>query len=107
MTTTINKQKFELTEEGLENLKEELHILKNVKRVENLEDIKEARAQGDLSENADYDAARNEQAKIEARIKEIEIIIKNAKIIHSASGDSVNIGKEVDLNFLEKKKKEH
>ncbi len=102
---TINKQKFELTEEGLENLKEELHILKNVKRVENLEDIKEARAQGDLSENADYDAARNEQAKIEARIKEIEIILKNAKIIHSASGDSVNIGKEVVLNFLEKKVK--
>ncbi len=99
---TNNKQKYELTEEGLLKLKDELHTLKTVKRVENLEDIKEARAQGDLSENADYDAARNEQAKIEARIKEIETIIKNVVIIKSANSDSVNLGKEVKLNFLNK-----
>lgn len=99
---TNNKQKYELTEEGLLKLKDELHTLKTVRRVENLEDIKEARAQGDLSENADYDAARNEQAKIEARIKEIETIIKNVVIIKSANSDSVNLGKEVKLNFLNK-----
>ncbi len=99
---TNNKQKYELTEEGLNKLKEELHNLKTVKRVENLEDIKEARAQGDLSENADYDAARNEQAVIEARIKEIETIIKNVVIIKSDNKDSVSLGKEVKVKFLNK-----
>lgn len=100
------KHKYELTEAGLEQLKDELYDLKNVKRVANLEDIKEARAQGDLSENADYDAARNEQAKIEARIKEIEVILKNATIIKTKTGgDTVDIGKEVSLTFLNTKKK--
>ncbi|MEF3692679.1 MAG: transcription elongation factor GreA, partial [Acholeplasmataceae bacterium] len=59
-----------------------------------------ARAQGDLSENADYDAARNEQARIEARIAEIENIIKNVKIIKTTSEDIVNIGKTVKVKFL-------
>ncbi|MEF3692755.1 MAG: transcription elongation factor GreA, partial [Acholeplasmataceae bacterium] len=53
------KQTFQLTQEGVDNLKQELSYLKDVKRGENLEALKEARAQGDLSENADYDAARN------------------------------------------------
>lgn len=100
---TNNKTNYELTEDGLVKLKDELHELKHVKRVENLEDIKEARAQGDLSENADYDAARNEQAKIEARIKEIETILKNAKIIRTSKGNAVNIGDEVVVYFLNKK----
>jgi len=97
------KQSFQLTQEGVDNLKQELSYLKDVKRGENLEALKEARAQGDLSENADYDAARNEQARIEARIAEIENIIKNVKIIKTTSEDIVNIGKTVSVRFLESK----
>ena len=98
------KQTFQLTQEGINKLKEELAFLKDVKRGENLEALKEARAQGDLSENADYDAARNEQARIEARIAEIETIVKNVKIIRTTSDDIVNIGKQVKVEFLESKK---
>lgn len=94
------KQTFQLTQEGVDNLKQELSYLKDVKRGENLEALKEARAQGDLSENADYDAARNEQARIEARIAEIENIMKNVKIIKTTSEDIVNIGKTVKVKFL-------
>lgn len=94
------KQTFQLTQEGVDNLKQELQYLKDVKRGENLEALKEARAQGDLSENADYDAARNEQARIEARIAEIENIIKNVKIIRTTSEDIVNIGKTVKVKFI-------
>lgn len=97
------KKQYELTQSGLEALKAELTDLKDVKRKENLEALKEAREQGDLSENADYDAARNEQARIEARILEIESIIKNVKIIKNNDDSSaVNIGKEVVLKFIEK-----
>ena len=63
---------FELTAEGYLELETELNELKNVKRQEVIVALKEARAMGDLSENADYDAARNDQAQIEARIKELE-----------------------------------
>jgi transcription elongation factor GreA len=94
------KQSFQLTQEGVDNLKTELAYLKDVKRGENLEALKEARAQGDLSENADYDAARNEQARIEARIAEIENIIKNVKIIKTTQEDIVNIGKTVRVRFV-------
>lgn len=97
------KQSFQLTQEGINKLKEELNYLKDVKRGENLEALKEARAQGDLSENADYDAARNEQARIEARIAEIETIIKNVKIIKTTTDDIVNIGKQVKIYFEESK----
>ncbi len=100
----MTKKQYEFTQEGLDVLKIELDELKNVKRVQNIEDIKDARAQGDLSENADYDAARNEQARIEKRIKEIEDIIKNAKIFRASSDDNVNIGKRVELYFVEQKK---
>lgn len=97
------KQSFQLTQEGVDNLKTELTYLKDVKRGENLEALKEARAQGDLSENADYDSARNEQARIEARIAEIENIIKNVKIIKTTSEDIVNIGKTVSVRFVDTK----
>lgn len=101
------KKLYELTQAGVDNLKAELTDLKDVKRQENLEALKEARAQGDLSENADYDAARNEQARIEARILEIETILKNVKIIKSTDDSSaVNIGKIVELRFIEKNKVE-
>jgi len=97
------KQTFQLTQEGVDNLKQELIILKDVKRGENLEALKEARAQGDLSENADYDAARNEQARIEASISEIENIWMYVKTIKTTSEDIVNIGKTVRVRFLESK----
>ncbi|HAX02937.1 MAG: transcription elongation factor GreA [Tenericutes bacterium GWC2_34_14] len=95
------KQLFQLTQEGVDNLKTELTYLKDVKREENKEALKEARAQGDLSENADYDAARNEQARIESRIAEIETILKNVKIIKTDDRDIVNIGKSVIIRFVE------
>lgn len=97
------KKQYELTQAGVDKLKEELEVLKDVKRAENLQALKEAREQGDLSENADYDAARNEQARIEARIAEIEVILKNVKIIRSNDdASSINIGKRVELKFVDK-----
>lgn len=95
------KKIYELTKSGIIKLKEELSYLKEVKRNENLEALKEAREQGDLSENADYDAARNEQALIESRILEIQNILKNVKIIKISKNKEVNIGKTVKLNFLD------
>lgn len=72
---------FELTAEGYLELENELNELKNVKRQEVIIALKEARAMGDLSENADYDAARNDQAQIEARIKELEYKLEHSKIV--------------------------
>jgi transcription elongation factor GreA len=86
-------KKYLLTPEGLEKLNEELKNLVNNKRKEVIERIREAAAHGDLSENADYAQAREEQSFIEGRIAEIEEIIKNAEIIaHTAHGNTVNIG---------------
>ena len=95
------KEDLELTIEGKEKLKNELDELKNVKRPENVEALKDARALGDLSENAEYDAARNEQAVIEARIKELEVILENAIIVDSSNitGDEVSIGTSVTVCF--------
>jgi transcription elongation factor GreA len=70
-----------LTKEGLRQLEDELHDLKVNRRQEIAQKIKEARDQGDLSENAEYDAAKDEQGKIEARIAELEELLKNAEII--------------------------
>ena len=70
-----------LTYAGLQKLENELQDLKLVKRKEVAEKIKEAREQGDLSENAEYDAAKDEQRDIEARIEEIEKILKNAEVV--------------------------
>jgi len=91
----MSKSKYELTKEGFKKFEEELEYLKTVKRKENIQALQEARSQGDLSENAEYDAARDEQAQIEARIIELEYITRNAKIIESDNTDSVTIGKEV------------
>lgn len=86
---------YKLTKQGHLNLIDELEKLKDVDRKENLEALKDARAQGDLSENADYDAARDEQARIEERIKEIEGILKNFEIIKEDTSNKVNIGKTI------------
>ena len=79
-----------LTYAGLKKLEDELHDLKVVKRKEVAEKIKEAREQGDLSENAEYDAAKDEQRDIELRIEEIEKILKNAEVVVD---DEVDEGK--------------
>lgn len=95
-----------LTYEGLKKLEEEIQDLKINKRREVAAKIKEAREQGDLSENAEYDAAKDEQRDIEARIEEIEKILKNAEVVveDDVDVDTVNIGcnvKILDLEFDE------
>ena len=77
----MEEKKNILTYAGLKKLEDELHDLKVVKRKEVAGKIKEAREQGDLSENAEYDAAKDEQRDIEARIEEIEKILKNAEVV--------------------------
>ena len=77
----MEEKKNLLTYAGLKKLEDELHDLKVVKRKEVAGKIKEAREQGDLSENAEYDAAKDEQRDIEARIEEIEKILKNAEVV--------------------------
>ena len=74
-------QKQYLTQEGYDKLLQELDYVKNVEQKKNIEDLQDARSQGDLSENADYSSAREQQANIEARILEIENILKYAKIM--------------------------
>ena len=95
------RKKIFLTEEGYKELKEELDDLINVKRPENINAIKEARALGDLSENADYDAARNEQAEIEARIKKLESIVENVEIIDEVTTDAVGLGNTVKISYVD------
>lgn len=98
--------KHQLTVEGLKKLENELERLKNEERPRVIELIKEARTQGDLSENADYDAARDEQARLESRIGELEHIIKNAEIIEmNGKGASSNLGKKITIQFLTGDKK--
>ena len=88
-----------MTGEGLKNLEDELENLKVVRRKEVAAKIKEARGQGDLSENAEYDAAKEEQAEIEARIITIEKMLRNAEVIdeEEISTGKVNIGNKVKL----------
>lgn len=83
-----------LTDKGLKKLEEELQELRVVKRKEVAQKIKEAREQGDLSENAEYDAAKDEQKDIEARIEELEAILKNVEVVYSDEVDKekVNVG---------------
>ncbi len=83
-----------VTEEGLKKLQEELAYLVNVRRPEVTKNIGIARGFGDLSENSEYDEAKNEQAKVEAQIAELEESIKHAKIVNDTT-DAVNIGSTV------------
>jgi len=87
--------------EGLNELKKELEELINEKRPANIKAIKEARALGDLSENADYDAAKNDQAEIEGRIKKIEKMLENVTIIENASKDKVGLGSTVAIKYVD------
>ena len=92
-----------LTYEGLKKLEDELQDLKVVKRKEVADKIREAREQGDLSENAEYDAAKDEQRDIEARIEEIEKILKNAEVVveEDVNLDQISIGCSIRILDLE------
>lgn len=94
-----------LTYEGLRKYEDELEHLKVVKRKEISQKIKEAREQGDLSENAEYDAAKDEQRDIEARIEELEKIMKNAEVVveDEVELDKISIGCKVRLLDMEYK----
>ena len=97
MKTMLESKKHILTSKGMQALEDELQDLKVVKRKEIAQKIKEAREQGDLSENAEYDAAKDEQRSIEAKIEELEKIIRNAEVIDESSfdKDTVSIGSTV------------
>ena len=89
-------EKTKLTKAGYKKLEEELRYLIDVVRDEVKRQLAEARAQGDLSENADYDAARQKQAEVESRIKEIEDILNNSEILEENSkGNRVGLGSTV------------
>ena len=92
-----------LTYEGLKKLEDELQDLKVVRRKEVAQKIKEAREQGDLSENAEYDAAKDEQRDIEARIEELEKILKNAEVVdeEEIDLDKINVGCKVKILDIE------
>lgn len=95
----MEEKKNLLTYAGLKKLEDELHDLKVVKRKEVAGKIKEAREQGDLSENAEYDAAKDEQRDIEARIEEIEKILKNAEVVveDEVDLDKISVGCKVKV----------
>ncbi|MDD6042629.1 MAG: transcription elongation factor GreA [Eubacteriaceae bacterium] len=92
-----------LTQEGYDKLEEERDYLVSVRRKEVSERLKEAISYGDLSENAEYDAAKNEQAELEERIHKVETMLKNAKIINEdeISSDQVNVGLTVTVTDID------
>ena len=97
----MSDTKADLTSEGFLEIEQELNELKNVKRPEIIKALKDARALGDLSENADYDAARAEQAQIEGRILELEKIMENAEIIENKKTDTVDLGVTVKICYVD------
>jgi len=101
----MEEKKNILTYEGLRRYEDELHDLKVIKRKEVAQQIKEAREQGDLSENAEYDAAKDEQRDIEARIEELEKILKNAEVVVEDEVDleTINVGCKVKIYDMEYK----
>lgn len=104
----MEQKKNLLTREGLKKYEEELILLKDVKRGEVSRKIAEAREQGDLSENAEYSAAKDEQAKIEARIAELEELLKHAEVIDVEGGKkkAIAFGSTVTVLDLETNEKE-
>lgn len=95
--------KVHVTKQGHEELKEERNHLIHVVRKEVIAELKAAREQGDLSENADYDAARDRQGKVEARINELEVMLNNIEIIDNKKGASkiVRLGSTITIQDLE------
>src|SRR5574344_2240689 len=94
-------KKVQMTQEGLDKLVAELDELKNVRRPEIIQALKDARALGDLSENSEYDAARADQAETESKIKELEILIDNAEVVSEIRKDKVSVGVSVKIEFVE------
>ena len=92
---------IKITDDGLKKLEEELEYLKTEGRVDIAEKIKVARGYGDLSENSEYDEAKNEQAKIEARIVEIEAMLKNVEIIEDVKGNTKSVIVGVKVKVLD------
>ena len=92
---------IKITEDGLIKLKEELETLKTQGRTDIAEKIKVARGYGDLSENSEYDEAKNEQAKIEARIVELEAMLKNVEIIEDVKGSAKTVVLGVKVKALD------
>lgn len=102
--STMADKKVMLTEDGYNKLVDKVNYLKSVRRIEIAERLKAAIALGDLSENSEYDDAKNEQAFLEGEIQELEAKIRNSDIIKAGSGDVVQMGSQVvvvDLEFAE------
>ncbi|TDX45294.1 transcription elongation factor GreA [Orenia marismortui] len=99
----MKEERVVISEEGLNKLKEELQYLRGPKRKEVAQRIKEARALGDISENSEYDDAKNEQAFVEGRIKELEQMVKNAEVLNTEEIDTtkVSIGTRVKIKDLD------
>lgn len=93
----MNKDKVKLSPQAFQKLKEELEYLETEGRKKIAEMLKIAASHGDLSENAEYSIAKDEQAKLEARISEIKKIIENAEIVNQRSKDFIDIGSKVEL----------
>lgn len=96
-----NTKDVYLTQQGYDEIKKELDYLKLEKRPEVINALKDARALGDLSENAEYDAARNEQAEVEGKIAELEAMLEKAIIIKEVATDKVSIGTTVKIKYVE------
>lgn len=92
-----------LTQDGKRKLEDELNELKTVKRVDVAKEIEVARSFGDLSENAEYDEAKNEQARIEGRIRDLEEMLRNAEVVDDAGQDkdAVGVGSSVRVHDME------
>ena len=97
----MTKQENFITKEGLEELKKELEDLTTNVRPEVINAIKDARALGDLSENAEYHAARDKQAVVEGRIRELEYLIENSTIIKEGKSNIVSVGSTVEIKYVD------
>lgn len=104
----MEEKKLTYTVEGFEKLKEEYEYLKNTRRQEVKELLKEARSFGDLSENSEYDEARDQQAKVESRIAELEYLMKNAEIIDTDTVKNVvSLGSTVIIRYTDGTEKKY
>ena len=100
----MSNQNYLISKEGLDRLKNELVILKTEKRPAVIERIQSARALGDLSENSEYDDARNEQSFVEGRIKQLDEMIKKARVVANGISSAVIVGSQVEADFNKNKK---
>lgn len=104
----MDENKVVVTKEGLAELQKEYEYLVHVERDQVIEELRAARAQGDLSENADYDAARDHQARVEARIRQLDEMLKNIEIIDEKKRSRiVRLGSRVTLKYLDTNEEEH